>query len=136
MNAFRVRRADYEPDLSLDVHATEEPTAALPTPALPEDPRARAAAGYIVETIVDVLDGRASPEDLDGLVTLSVADGIAAVRDHLRDLRLTTLRVFQPHERAVETTAICRSGERVVAIAARLDNDRRSGWRCTAFALI
>ncbi len=134
---WRFRRAVYEPAYASDGPARNtiaEPV--HPTEDLPHDPAARLAAYLVLRVIVEVLDGRRRPAQLADLATRSVTCSVRVAASRLPCAHLSSVRLFQPHPRAVEIAAVCRSGERSVAIAARLDEARHTGWRCTAFRLI
>ena len=135
---FLVRRADYEPEPTTDpVPSWDAPApTGPPTPDLPADPAARRAAERVLRVIVEILDGRRPADHLDGLATPAVVRCVRFARHRVNGSWLARVRVVQPHEKAVEVAAVCRSGRGVHAIAARLDHTRRRGWRCTAFRLI
>lgn len=133
-----LRRVDYEPEPTTNVDTSRDaavPTG-RPTPDLPTDPAARHTAQRLLHVIVEILDRRRPVNQLDGVATPAAVRCVRFARDRVHGACLVRVRVSQPHEKAIEVSAVCRTSRQVHAIAARFDHTRRHGWRCTAFRLI
>jgi hypothetical protein len=131
-------RHDDESEPTSDAALSREAAApaGTPTPDLPADIGAHRAAERVLRGIVEILDGRRSVDQLDGLATPAVMRCVKSARHRVHGARLISVRAIQPHEKAIEAAAVCRSTRGVHAIAARFEHTRRRGWRCTVFRLI
>ena len=87
--------------------------------------------------------GRRPMQQLSGLLTPSVSYGLtqdfekanrSRRRHWIAAARVSQVRASQPSEHAAEVSATVRVGNRVRAIALRIE-EHRGGWRCTRLQL-
>jgi hypothetical protein len=92
--------------------------------------------------VVEVIDGRRSVRQLQGLVGPRVLRYVTAaiLAPHARraTARLTSVHVSLPARDSAEVTAVCSLGGRIRAIAARLElgGPLPGEWTCTALRVL
>ena len=92
--------------------------------ATPDPLQARAT--VLVRAVLEVLCGRRPPAQLAGAAAPSVLRYLAATRPdtaRTRTARSGRVHVRRPHADAAEVVAVCRIGDRVRALALRLDRE-------------
>jgi len=124
---FPEPRADVRPDVrivppvvSFDVGSVREPV------------------GRVLGTLLEVLDGRRSAEQLRAVaepVVIRYARAARPTRRPQRVGRVLSLRVSRPAEQAVEAAAVISLGGRIQAMASRFEQSPQ-GWRCTTVRIL
>jgi rhodanese-related sulfurtransferase len=139
---FRIRGVDYEPPVErFLVGPPARPPVSVPAD-LPFDPAVCARARWVLQVVLEVLDGHRPLAQLRRIVDPSPLAYLRAVTGQLGAgrrprSRLGTVRVCQPHDGAAEVAAVCRVGGRVRAVAMRLEAaGADQGWRCRVIRLI
>lgn len=114
----------------------------------PDESGLHARSAALVRSMLEVLTGRRPPTQLSGTAAPQVVRYLAACRSaSVRAGRPGTahagrVHVRSPHPGAAEVVAVCRVGDRIRALALRLDHgarsghDRTEGWTCTAVRLL
>jgi hypothetical protein len=72
----------------------------------------------VLGLVLEVIDGRRPPRQLDGIVAPLVLRYAQAAHVAGRPARLLSLRMCRPSERALEAAAVTVVGQRVRAVAA------------------
>jgi hypothetical protein len=139
---FRIRGVDYEPPVErFLVGPPARPPVSVPAD-LPFDPAVCARARWVLQVVLEVLDGHRPLAQLRCIVDPSPLAYLRAVAGQLSAgrpprSRLGPVRVCQPHDGAAEVAAVCRVGGRIRAVAMRLEAaGADQGWRCRAIRLI
>jgi hypothetical protein len=132
--------AHYEPPTGTVPRQQPPPGVREPGPAaLPADeplPHPDVDPARLVAVVLEVLDGRRPVAQLRGLLSDDVLLWVRArVRRADVPARLRTVRVGRPGPDVVELSGTASCGERVRALAARLER-RDDHWWCTVFVLL
>lgn len=126
------------PRLPFEVVAA--PAAWLPKPARPRGlPDPQRWAQHLLVGMIETAGGRRPLQQLNALLSPSVSRGIAAdferalhrgARHWLHRASVRTVRCAEPCEGVAELCAVLDTGQRVHAMALRLE-ERHGRWRCT-----
>lgn len=112
------------------------PTAPIAEPHSP--PISRAMVTRLVMVILEVLIGRRSVSQLGSLATDTVRNALARRISHQGHniRRLRSMRISTPSQDVLEVAGTVECGQRVRAVAGRLEYAPQTGWQCTAFTLL
>ncbi|SDN44817.1 Rv3235 family protein [Allokutzneria albata] len=125
--------------LMLELDLTQQHHRSSSDPLAARQLRLHAAAGRLVTTVLEALDGRRPLRQLlHTKLSESVHRRLAAQLRRARPghtHRLRTIHVCEPAEGVIEASGTVTLGRRVRAVTARIESTPR-GWLCTVFAIL
>jgi hypothetical protein len=113
-----------------------EPAEDTPIPVPITRPQAHSLATMVARAVLEVLEGRRPARQLSAVFDLRALSTVqvllnGGLREPVQRAALSSVRVYLPCARSIESSVVFRCGHRCRALALRLEQQEQR-WRCTA----